>query len=111
MPRRRAALELGPRAAAAAAPRLLARVPPALLPCRPRWPDHSSLTLQSLPPSPHKLTMPSSIPPPPPFPPLPGRSWKIQVRKVLSADKIFRHTGLKQKHETIWQLDQVGLGG
>jgi hypothetical protein len=33
------------------------------------------------------------------------------VRKVLSADKIFRHTGLKQKHETIWQLDQVGLGG
>jgi hypothetical protein len=37
--------------------------------------------------------------------------WKIQVRKVLSADKIFRHTGLKQKHETIWQLDQVGLGG
>ena len=30
------------------------------------------------------------------------------MRKVLSADKIFQHTGLKQKHETVWRLDQVG---
>ncbi|KFM23480.1 hypothetical protein F751_4362 [Auxenochlorella protothecoides] len=35
--------------------------------------------------------------------------WKIQVRKVLSADNIFRNTGHKQKHETVWQLDPVAL--
>jgi hypothetical protein len=34
-------------------------------------------------------------------------SWKIQVRKVLSADKIFQHTGMKQKHETVWKLHRV----
>lgn len=31
--------------------------------------------------------------------------WKIQVRKVLSADQIFVNTGAKDKHETIWELD------
>lgn len=35
--------------------------------------------------------------------------WKIQVRKVLSADNIFINTGGKQKHETIWRLDPVAL--
>lgn len=35
--------------------------------------------------------------------------WKIQVRKVLSADHIFINTGVKQKHETIWRLDQSAL--
>jgi hypothetical protein len=35
--------------------------------------------------------------------------WKIQVRKVLSADHIFINTGVKQKHETIWRLDPVAL--
>lgn len=35
--------------------------------------------------------------------------WKIQVRKVLSADHIFINTGIKQKHETIWRLDQTAL--
>lgn len=29
------------------------------------------------------------------------------MRKVLSADKVFQHTGLKQKSETVWRLDQV----
>jgi len=29
------------------------------------------------------------------------------VRKVLSADKVFQHTGLKQKPETGWRQDQV----
>lgn len=40
------------------------------------------------------------------FLPTPCR-WRIQVRKVLSADKVFQHTGLKQKSETVWRLDQV----
>lgn len=31
--------------------------------------------------------------------------WKIQVRKVLSADNIFLNTGRKHKHETIWRLN------
>ena len=35
--------------------------------------------------------------------------WKIQIRKVLSADHIFINTGVKQKHETIWRLDPVAL--
>ena len=35
--------------------------------------------------------------------------WKIQIRKVLSADVIFVHTGMKQKHETVWRLDVVAL--
>ncbi|PRW56846.1 30S ribosomal S5 [Chlorella sorokiniana] len=35
--------------------------------------------------------------------------WKIQVRKVLSSDKVFQHTGLKQKSETVWRLDQHEL--
>ncbi len=39
------------------------------------------------------------------------RSWKIQVRKVLSGDKVFEHTGMKQKHETVWRLNQVWVGG
>jgi hypothetical protein len=39
------------------------------------------------------------------------RRWKIQIRKVLSADKIFQHTGLKQKHETVWRLNQVRTRG
>lgn len=29
------------------------------------------------------------------------------MRKVLSSDKVFQHTGLKQKTETVWRLDQV----
>ncbi|GAB4813154.1 hypothetical protein N2152v2_000200 [Parachlorella kessleri] len=38
--------------------------------------------------------------------------WKIQVRKVLSADNIFINTGRKHKHETIWRLDPaVNTGG
>ncbi|KAL4443426.1 hypothetical protein ABPG75_011163 [Micractinium tetrahymenae] len=35
--------------------------------------------------------------------------WKIQVRKVLSGDKVFEHTGMKQKHETVWRLNQHEL--
>jgi hypothetical protein len=35
--------------------------------------------------------------------------WKIQIRKVLSADHIFINTGVKQKHETIWRLDPIAL--
>jgi hypothetical protein len=35
--------------------------------------------------------------------------WKIQIRKVLSADHIFINTGVKQKHETIWRLDPLAL--
>lgn len=37
--------------------------------------------------------------------------WKIQVRKVLSADPIFINTGTKQKHETVWKLDPKTLSG
>lgn len=35
--------------------------------------------------------------------------WKIQIRKTLSSDKIFVNTGIKQKHETLWQLDKIAL--
>lgn len=35
--------------------------------------------------------------------------WKIQIRKVLSADHIFINTAVKQKHETVWRLDPVAL--
>ena len=33
------------------------------------------------------------------------------MRKVLSSDKVFQHTGLKQKTETVWRLDQVRWWG
>lgn len=29
------------------------------------------------------------------------------MRKVLSGDKVFEHTGMKQKHETVWRLNRV----
>lgn len=35
--------------------------------------------------------------------------WKIQVRKVLSSDKLFVNTGKKNKHETVWKFDPVTL--
>ena len=31
------------------------------------------------------------------------------MRKVLSADNVFANTGTKQKHETVWRLDQAAL--
>eukprot|EP00890_Picochlorum_soloecismus_P004645 jgi/Picsp_1/5181/NSC_02544-R1_hypothetical protein CHLNCDRAFT_141953 [Chlorella variabilis] len=35
--------------------------------------------------------------------------WKIQLRKVLSSDKIFVNTGRKNYHETVWKLDAQAL--
>jgi hypothetical protein len=35
--------------------------------------------------------------------------WKIQLRKVLSSDKMFVNTGRKSHHETIWKLDVQAL--
>ena len=80
------------------------------LPSRPPARTHAA---PPPPPTTHHPPPPTHHPPPTTHhPPTPTaahrcRSWKIQVRKVLSADKIFVHTGLKQKHETVWRLDQV----
>ena len=35
--------------------------------------------------------------------------WKIQLRKVLSSDKMFVNTGRKSHHETVWKLDVLAL--